>query len=418
MGQQPLKGSGKKDLLELFKGTGSVGKVAKKLGFNVTSLDFEEKYKPDILVDILKWNYKDFPTPDYIWASPPCNTFSPLAYPLKERNIETAEPYSERAKFGTEILHQTLKIIKYFLNKNPKLKFCIENPHGMMRKDPKMRKLPMETTKYCMYGDEKTKPTDFWSNYKLDLKQGKCRGTLTVVDANTIEERYRMPPKLIKQILLQSQKEDTIKVGLGQQPLKGKGKKDFSDVPVEDLPCDLQEIIADPMDDSEIRHYLPNAKILKYSDLSKYHAITQLLPEETDYAIILYEDSPNNGHWCCLSRYPKGKNGTLEFFDPYGNIFDKQLTWTSLENRKKLGQGRALLTPLLNASVQTVVYNPIKYQQDGGNINDCGRHCVYRIKCLLEKGMNLDDYFEHIKELERKLELPPDGIVSSQIDIC
>lgn len=37
------------NLLELFKGTGSVGKVAEKMGFNVISLDFEEKYKPDII---------------------------------------------------------------------------------------------------------------------------------------------------------------------------------------------------------------------------------------------------------------------------------------------------------------------------------------------------------------------------------
>jgi hypothetical protein len=202
-------------LLELFKGTGSVGKVAKKMGYDVVSLDFEEKYKPDILTDILKWNYKDFPTPDYIWASPPCNTFSPLAYPLKERNIDNAKPYSDRAKLGTKILHKTLEIIGYFLKKNPKLKFCIENPHGMMRKDPKMKDLPMETTKYCLYGDEKYKPTDFWSNYKLDLKQGKCKGTITVCDAPTIEQRYRMPPKLIKQILTQSQKEDSIDVKVG-----------------------------------------------------------------------------------------------------------------------------------------------------------------------------------------------------------
>lgn len=202
-------------LLELFKGTGSVGKVAKKLGYDVVSLDFEEKYKPDILTDILKWDYKDFPAPDYIWASPPCNTFSPLVYPLKERNPQTATPYSERAKFGTKVLYKTLEVIAYFLKKNPKLKFCIENPHGMMRKDAKMKKLPMETTRYCLYGDEKQKLTDFWSNYKLDLKQGQCKGTTTVQELKTIEQRYRMPPKLIKHILLQSQKEDNIEVKVG-----------------------------------------------------------------------------------------------------------------------------------------------------------------------------------------------------------
>ena len=83
------------NLLELFKGTGSISKVAEKMGFNIVSLDIEEKYKPDILTDILKWDYKKFYydtgfIPDFIWASPPCNTYSTLNYfPLrnKERDI-------------------------------------------------------------------------------------------------------------------------------------------------------------------------------------------------------------------------------------------------------------------------------------------------------------------------------------------
>jgi len=72
-------------LLELFKGTGSINKVAKRYNYNVVSLDFEEKYKPYILIDILKWDYKKYSQdnkyiPDYIWASPPCESFSPIQY--------------------------------------------------------------------------------------------------------------------------------------------------------------------------------------------------------------------------------------------------------------------------------------------------------------------------------------------------
>ena len=67
-------------LLELFSGTGSVGKVAKGLpeGFEVTSVDINKKANPTILTDILKWDYKQFEPGhfDVIWASPPCNTFS------------------------------------------------------------------------------------------------------------------------------------------------------------------------------------------------------------------------------------------------------------------------------------------------------------------------------------------------------
>ena len=44
-------------LLELFSGTGSVGKVAKDYGFDVVSLDLKNA---NINCNILEWNYKQF----------------------------------------------------------------------------------------------------------------------------------------------------------------------------------------------------------------------------------------------------------------------------------------------------------------------------------------------------------------------
>jgi site-specific DNA-cytosine methylase len=188
-------------LLELFKGTGSVGKVAKRMGMEVISLDFDEKFKPDIVSDILKWDYKSIPTPDIIWASPPCNTFSILAYSLKERDTETAEPFSDRAKQGTAILYKTLEIIKYFIKKNPKLNWVIENPRGMMRKDKYMKDLYRETTSYNQYGDKRWKPTDFFSNIDLGLKPSLKPKEMTTIDSLTLKERYAIPPKLVRAIL-------------------------------------------------------------------------------------------------------------------------------------------------------------------------------------------------------------------------
>ena len=64
--------------LDLFSGTGSVTKVLQKLGYQVTTLDLDPKFHPDIQLDIRDWNFKNYP-PGYfhlIAASPPCTHFS------------------------------------------------------------------------------------------------------------------------------------------------------------------------------------------------------------------------------------------------------------------------------------------------------------------------------------------------------
>ena len=197
-------------LLELFKGTGSAGKA-----FNgkVISLDNEEKYKPDILTDILKWDYKKIPTPDYIWASPPCSSFTNMALTKDKyhrvaprvRNVDTMRPLAPSAVLGDKLLKKTIEIIRYFSKKNPRLRWVIENPHGSMWKSPLMMGLPKyetHNTYYCLYGDKRKKPTDFFSNVKLTLKKGNC---LAKVDISAIPlcERYAIPQPLLKEIFKQ-----------------------------------------------------------------------------------------------------------------------------------------------------------------------------------------------------------------------
>ena len=75
-------------LLELFSGTGSVGTVAKQLGYNVVSLDLKQA---DINIDILQWDYTTYEAGyfDIIHASPPCTEYS-MALTTRHRNIEKA----------------------------------------------------------------------------------------------------------------------------------------------------------------------------------------------------------------------------------------------------------------------------------------------------------------------------------------
>ena len=47
--------------LDLFSGTGSVANRLRELGYQVTTLDFLPKNNPDIVTDLIEWDYKQFP---------------------------------------------------------------------------------------------------------------------------------------------------------------------------------------------------------------------------------------------------------------------------------------------------------------------------------------------------------------------
>ena len=205
-----------KILLELFKGTGSAGKSFKKITDGrgrIISVDNEAKYYPDVLTDILNFDYTKIPTPDFIWASPPCSSFTNMAltkrtthrFAPRVRNVDTMKPLAKSAVIGDKILKKTIEIINYFFKKNKKLRWVMENPHGSMWRSPLMKKLPeyhRELTLYCLYDDKRKKPTDFFSNVKLELKTGKCNAR---VDFNKLKlcDRYKIPQRLLTSIFKQ-----------------------------------------------------------------------------------------------------------------------------------------------------------------------------------------------------------------------
>jgi len=201
-------------VLELFSGTGSVGKNVKKRGHKVLSVDSDEKTNADIITDILKWDYKKLNIkPDFIWASPPCGTFTNMALtmnknskaPPRVRHAETMRAIKPAGVLGDKILRKTIEIINYYRKINPRLKFVMENPHGSMWRSPLMNALkPYETQKtlYCLYKDKRRKPTDFFNNFNLDLKEGNCRAT-ELVSSLSLCERYKIPQKLLDDIFRQ-----------------------------------------------------------------------------------------------------------------------------------------------------------------------------------------------------------------------
>lgn len=198
-------------VLELFSGTGSVGKVCQEKGYEVISLDLKNA---DINCNILEWNYKDqFPERyfDIIWASPPCNSFSILQNSRKTKE----EIYKNIEENGLPILEKTLEIIQYF---KPKYYF-IENPDtGRMKQ---YLDLPFYVLDYCKYENwGYRKRTRIWTN-KEDFVPKICKRDCTsmCMSANkkyhqisiggnshsrkTIgrEKKYRIPSNLIEELL-------------------------------------------------------------------------------------------------------------------------------------------------------------------------------------------------------------------------
>ena len=156
--------------LELFSGTGSFGKVAKSLGYDVISLDL--LLSADIQEDILTWDYKIY-KPDHfdiVWASPPCTAYSHLQNGWLGRKrkgvIFTHEIWAEEMKESDKIVLKTIEILNYF---NPLIWF-IENPAGSKLKErPFMKQLENDNNcyivDYCKYSDwGYKKRTRIWTN--------------------------------------------------------------------------------------------------------------------------------------------------------------------------------------------------------------------------------------------------------------
>ena len=171
----------------------------------------------------------------------------------------------------------------------------------------------------------------------------------------------------------------------------------------------IKAIEADPLSDADIKRVLGRGcRIIKYSQLKRYSSIERLLSKDVDYVILLYQDHPNRGHWCCVCRY----DNIIEFFDAYGTYPDKELLWVPMKTRKQLKQDRAYLTYLFNRTDKEVIYNNVKYQDLDGDIKTCGSHCTHRIYRLIHNNMSLKDYYKYMTDMKKRTKHTYDELVA------
>ena len=168
-------------LLELFSGTGSVGDVARELGYEVISLDRD--MEATIKTDIMDWDPHVYPSGyfDVIWASPPCTEYS-RAKTTGVRDIEGAN----------KIVQKTLDILEYFCPKY----WMIENPQtGLLKDQLCMWGLPYLDIDYCKYGLPYRKRTRIWNNAFNWQPRPLCKKDCGQMDGNKHKEvAQKLPP--------------------------------------------------------------------------------------------------------------------------------------------------------------------------------------------------------------------------------
>jgi len=188
-------------LLELFSGTHSIGKIAKKYNIDVVSLDRDLDSKCPLGTDyespkhfkedIISFDYKQFDPNEFdiITASPVCLWWSNLRNTWVGRKLKvhgdtiiTKEILEEDInKYGKPMVDKVYEIINYF---NPKY-FWIENPqtgkmkHYINEKYP----TPFFDVDYCKYSDfGYKKRTRFWykglENFKPKLCKKDCENII------------------------------------------------------------------------------------------------------------------------------------------------------------------------------------------------------------------------------------------------
>lgn len=166
-------------ILDLFAGTGSIGRAFKAKGHEVFSVEWNKDFKDiDLYIDISDLTAEqilsEFGRPDVIWASPDCATFSIAGISHHRRKNPVTgnlDAVSDYAKFCDKVDQHVLHLIKEL---NPKFYF-IENPRGGMRKMDFMQGLPRYTVTYCQYGDTRMKPTDIWTNHPNPKFKPMCK---------------------------------------------------------------------------------------------------------------------------------------------------------------------------------------------------------------------------------------------------
>ena len=150
-------------LLELFSGTGSVGRSFRACGWDVFSVDIDAAAKPTLVANVLDLQWDALPPRvDCIWASPPCTHYSRARTKAKTpRDLEGSDA----------LVQKVLDITDRY-----GVPWFMENPHsGLLESREVVEYLPFKVVDYCKYGKPYRKRTAIWTNTWWEPRQPLCK---------------------------------------------------------------------------------------------------------------------------------------------------------------------------------------------------------------------------------------------------
>jgi len=160
--------------LELFSGQGIVSQEFGNRNWKTCSIDILPTSNADIKMDILHVENEKLPlVPDFMWASPPCHTYSKAAGGLHRCASKGELEKTQEALDHNYIFMKMVDIMTWAKRKHPHLIVVIENPVGGMKHMPLMHMFKKQmglkevTVDYCAFGRNEKKPTMLWTNSVL-----------------------------------------------------------------------------------------------------------------------------------------------------------------------------------------------------------------------------------------------------------
>jgi hypothetical protein len=163
-----------------------------------------------------------------------------------------------------------------------------------------------------------------------------------------------------------------------------------------------------PLTDQDLEKTIGVKKedIILYKDLANYHDIDELLPNDTDFKIILLEWERNKGHWVIIYKL-KDK---IFYFNSYGNKYDNDLNILTSCMKRILGEDTKQITRLLGS--KKCEYSKKRFQK--GNAQTCGRWCIMRVS-MLKMGYTQAQFEKYMEDLKELYQIPYDLIVCKYI---